>query len=119
MSKIDIADRLRFDAARTEMQFSKGVAGNIGDAIIEIERLRVREAAALKLAESFQVEIERLTQERDLALANADAVYAKLMPEVEGLRAIRDAAIHEDGCIAHEAIREAVRTYQQQPNVEK
>jgi len=32
-------------------------------------------------------EIERLTKERDLALANADAVYAKLMPEIERLRA--------------------------------
>lgn len=32
-------------------------------------------------------EIEHLTKERDLALANADAVYAKLMPEVERLRA--------------------------------
>jgi hypothetical protein len=37
---IDIVDRLRFDAVRCELTFSKGVAGNIVDAINEIERLR-------------------------------------------------------------------------------
>lgn len=41
---IDIIDRLKFDAVRCEAQFSKGVAGNIEDAVSEIERLR----AALK-----------------------------------------------------------------------
>lgn len=33
-------------------------------------------------------EIERLTAERDLALANADGVYAKLMAENERLRRV-------------------------------
>jgi hypothetical protein len=37
---IDIVDRLRFDEARCEVQFSKGVAGNIREAAAEIERLR-------------------------------------------------------------------------------
>lgn len=37
---IDITDRLRFDASRCEVQFSKGVASNIEEAIVEIERLR-------------------------------------------------------------------------------
>jgi len=37
---IDIVERLRFDATRCELQFSKGVAGNINDAACEIERLR-------------------------------------------------------------------------------
>ena len=37
---IDIVDRLRFDATRCEVQFSKGVAGNIEAAVREIERLR-------------------------------------------------------------------------------
>lgn len=36
----DIIERLRFDAARCELQFSKGVAGNIDEAADEIERLR-------------------------------------------------------------------------------
>lgn len=36
----DIVERLRFDAARCELQFSKGVAGNIEEGIAEIERLR-------------------------------------------------------------------------------
>lgn len=37
---IDIVDRLRFDATRCELQFSKGVAGNINEGADEIERLR-------------------------------------------------------------------------------
>lgn len=37
---IDIVDRLRFDATRCELQFSKGVAGNITEAADELERLR-------------------------------------------------------------------------------
>lgn len=37
---IDIVDRLKFDAVRCELQFSKGVAGNIEEAAKEIERLR-------------------------------------------------------------------------------
>lgn len=36
----DIVQRLRFDAARCEVEFSKGVAGNIEEAAAEIERLR-------------------------------------------------------------------------------
>ncbi len=36
----DITERLRFDAARCETQFSKGVATNIEEAIAEIARLR-------------------------------------------------------------------------------
>jgi hypothetical protein len=36
----DIVERLRFDAVRCEVQFSKGVAGNIEEAAREIERLR-------------------------------------------------------------------------------
>lgn len=35
----------------------------------------------------LKAEIERLTNERDLALSNADGVYARLMPEIERLRA--------------------------------
>ncbi len=40
MVKIDIVERLRFDAVRCEATFSKGVAGNIEEAADEIERLR-------------------------------------------------------------------------------
>lgn len=36
----DIVERLEFDAARCEQQFSKGVAGNITEAVAEIERLQ-------------------------------------------------------------------------------
>ena len=37
---IGIVERLRFDATRCEIQFSKGVAGNISEGADEIERLR-------------------------------------------------------------------------------
>jgi hypothetical protein len=36
----DILERLRFDSARCEATFSKGVATNIDEAVAEIERLR-------------------------------------------------------------------------------
>lgn len=36
----DIVERLRFDSARCEATFSKGVATNIDEATAEIERLR-------------------------------------------------------------------------------
>lgn len=36
----DIVERLRFDAARCEATFSKGIATNIDEAATEIERLR-------------------------------------------------------------------------------
>jgi hypothetical protein len=37
---IDIVDRLKFDSARCEATFSKGVATNIDEAVSEIVRLR-------------------------------------------------------------------------------
>ena len=37
---MDIVERLEFDAARCELQFSKGVAGNITEAAAEIRKLR-------------------------------------------------------------------------------
>ena len=37
---IDIVNRLRFDATRCEVQFSRGVASNIDAGADEIERLR-------------------------------------------------------------------------------
>lgn len=39
---MDIVDRLRSDATRCEIQFSKGVATNIDEGADEIERLRQR-----------------------------------------------------------------------------
>ncbi len=41
---IDIIDRLTFDAARCQAQYSKGIAGNINEAIAEIKRLRAEVA---------------------------------------------------------------------------
>ena len=41
---MDIIERLKFDAARCEAEYSKGVAMNIEEAIAEIERLRKRES---------------------------------------------------------------------------
>lgn len=47
---IDIVNRLEFDAVRCELQFSKGVAGNIREAGAEIERLRADLAEIRKVA---------------------------------------------------------------------
>lgn len=44
LSPIDLVDRLRFDALRTEVQFSKGVAQNIEEAANEIEQLSAQHA---------------------------------------------------------------------------
>jgi hypothetical protein len=62
---IDIVDRLRFDAARCEATFSKGVAGNITEAVEEIERLR----SALKdiQARAVGVDVPRHTWYYDRA----------------------------------------------------
>ena len=45
---IDIVERLRFDAARCEVMFSKGIASNIDAGADEIERL-IRRVAALEM----------------------------------------------------------------------
>lgn len=37
---MDIIERLKFDSARCEATYSKGVAKNIDEAVAEIERLR-------------------------------------------------------------------------------
>lgn len=50
---IDIVERLRFDAARCELQFSRGVAGNIEEAAAEIERLRAAPEQLAKMIEGF------------------------------------------------------------------
>lgn len=76
----DIVDRLRFDATRCELQFSKGVAANIEEGAAEIERLR--------------------------AILDAARLYEKWAQK-------GDYPHDEDGCIAHEALRTAVREYEQ------
>ena len=71
-------------------------------------------------------EIEHLRSERDLALANVDGVYARLMPEVERLRAalslLRIAVDREGWPAGWNLIRkdvEAALAYQQQPASEQ
>ena len=58
--KLDIVDRLKFDAARCEVQFSKGVASNITKAIAEIERLR---AAARPSPDAGLVDREAIAED--------------------------------------------------------
>lgn len=55
---IDIVDRLRFDAARCEAQFSRGVASNIDAGADEIERLR-KALRAVMNAENDPYEVAR------------------------------------------------------------
>lgn len=84
----DIVDRLRFDEARCEVLYSKGIASNIKEAADAIERLTA--------------ENERLRSILDAALLY-DAWAAK-----------GDYPHDPEGCAAHDAIRDAVRSYQQQ-----
>lgn len=51
---MNIVERLKFDAARCEATFSKGVASNIEEAAAEIERLRALLERALKSIEGGQ-----------------------------------------------------------------
>ena len=57
---MDIIERLKFDAARCEATFSKGVASNIEEAAAEIERLRAALEAIAKLCrDDEQTQIAR------------------------------------------------------------
>ena len=85
----DIVERLRFDAARCEMQFSKGVAGNIEEAADEIERLTAELARirGLPRLAALDAEIQRLRAdhaESDAFVANA---IVKRDAEIERLTA--------------------------------
>lgn len=56
---MDIVERLKFDAARCEADYSKGIAKNIEEAIAEIERLRgsqerLKSAIEFAHSEGFQ-----------------------------------------------------------------
>lgn len=53
---MDIVERLRFDAARCEMQFSKGVAGNIEEAISVMERMRAALTRAIEMPHPSEME---------------------------------------------------------------
>jgi len=55
----DIVERLRFDAARCEANFSKGVASNIEEAAAVIERLRVTLRHVLQRCNDNGGEIDR------------------------------------------------------------
>lgn len=74
---IGIVERLRFDAVRCELQFSKGVAGNISDGVVEIERLR----AALKIIADWRtinIAGEYEHGLRDIIRSMSDAAAAAL-----------------------------------------
>ena len=55
---IDIVDRLKFDAVRCEAQFSKGVAGNIDEAVAEIGRLRRRNATLIEALKDHRCPVD-------------------------------------------------------------
>jgi S-adenosylmethionine:diacylglycerol 3-amino-3-carboxypropyl transferase len=69
---MDIIERLRFDAARCEAQFSKGVAMNIEEALAEIERLRAAMTELLSGHDSLYVaHFGHLSDPRDDIAAKA------------------------------------------------
>lgn len=59
----DIVDRLRFDAARCEVLYSKGIATNIAEAAAEIERLR----AALEMVAGLRQCADNLMSNVEIA----------------------------------------------------
>lgn len=62
---MDIVERLRFDAARCETQFSKGVALNIEEAATEIERLRDLLSQAMTLLHQMPIKHPQQARQRD------------------------------------------------------
>lgn len=70
---IDIVNRLRFDATRCEVSFSKGVAKNIEEGIAEIERLRAVILNIQSLAENgFPIDGAKLATRCRLALTSEE-----------------------------------------------
>lgn len=62
---IDIVERLRFDAVRSELQFSKGVAQNSEEAANEIERLRAELARSSERIAVVQGDLDRESKEAE------------------------------------------------------
>lgn len=73
----DIVERLRFDAARCEATFSKGVAKNIEAAIAEIERLRDAYAELMALTDELPVRLLRESERRNGLRAKFDALISQ------------------------------------------
>ena len=106
----DLVERLRFDATRCELQFSKGVAGNINEAADEIESLRER----LEFAE---FEWNRATdgmKERDTMID--EARRSAQQPRMEALEqdcqhveAAQDDRCMDDMQLAHNARMAAIK----------
>jgi hypothetical protein len=58
----DIVERLRFDAARCEHGFSKGVATNIEEAAAEIEQLRAQLVQATAQVEGLTARLQDILE---------------------------------------------------------
>ena len=71
--EISIVNRLEFDATRCELQFSKGVAGNIREAAAEIGRLRAAKTAALRIADERAIEAAELRAKLESARKTMEA----------------------------------------------
>jgi hypothetical protein len=71
----DIIQRLRFDSARCETQFSKGVATNIDEAAAEIERLRAAQWPAEVTPEMCEAVYKLNLGENRLSLDDVTDIY--------------------------------------------
>jgi len=67
---MDIVERLKFDAARCAVDYSKGVASNIGEAVAEIERLRRDYGILSDIAAQLEKENDALRHDLERALQN-------------------------------------------------
>lgn len=71
---IDIVNRLRFDATRCEVQFSKGVARNIDAAADEIERLRKKLEEIHDITQDTTLHVECWQKLQNIAATAASAL---------------------------------------------
>ncbi len=96
----DIVTRLRFDAARCEATFSKGVASNIEEAAAEIERLQelLRGTGANRYWEGRwrdeNAEVERLRAENDVLRPRAEMFVDAIADRDRHRVALRPFAAH-------------------------
>jgi len=98
---ISIVDRLRFDATRCELQFSKGVAANITEAADEIAGLRAQLASAMVTLEDVPGETmnDRIMRivEWNHSLAEALLVSQDRLASARKALELARSAFHEQG----------------------
>jgi chromosome segregation ATPase len=125
--EMNLVERLRFDAARCEAAFSKGVAENIEEAAAEIERLSVKLQSIENMAHGAllfekNAEIERLRAEVNAKdkeierlkteLDNINVRTMEMCAEIDHLREVIAECGNLAGNVGHGDEREWMETIQ-------